>query len=231
MRRLLDELPADLRSLALTHPAFAPTRGQSYERLEFLGDSVLGLVITEELYRRWPELPEGELTRVRAGTVSRDACAQVAHEAGLGEAMVAEAAGRGAAAEASAQRLSAQRNTLAALVESVVGAAHIAHGYEAIARHVLAVFEDRIAYAFKNRVDARSRLQELAAKTGAAVSWTEVGEDGPPHDRRFTARVQLGDVGTAASTEALSADGTGRSKQEAQQAASAALLVIMEDQG
>lgn len=241
VRRLLDDLPDDLHSLALTHPAFAPARERSFERLEFLGDSVLGLVITEAIYRRHPELDEGELTKVRAGTVSRDACAHVAREAGLGEAMVRQAAGRGAAFEATARRLSTQRNALAALTESTIGAAFLAHGYEAAAHLVLAVFEERIAHAFDNRIDARSRLQELASRDGTAVAWSELGEDGPPHDRRFTVEVQFGramdvdaaaDGTTAKVVEALRAEGTGRSKQEAQQAAAAALLALMDrDQG
>ena len=86
MQELLNDLPDDLRRRALTHPAFAAARAESFERLEFLGDSVLGLAITDELYRRFPDLDEGELTRMRAKVVSRDSCAVVARESGLGEA-------------------------------------------------------------------------------------------------------------------------------------------------
>lgn len=237
MRDLLDELPEDLRRRALTHPAFAESRNESFERLEFLGDSVLGLAITEELYRRFPDLPEGELTRVRAATVSRDSCEVVARSAGLGEAMVAHARAGGSAHEASAIRLSAQRNALAALAESVIGASFLAQGYEAVARRVVAAFEPRIAHALDNRIDARSRLQELASQSGAEVAWDELAEDGPPHDRTFT--VAVGWVGSGAATDGspaqdapLRATGSGRSKQEAQHAAAAALLALMDrDQG
>lgn len=225
MLDLLEELPSELRRRALSHPAFAESRAESFERLEFLGDSVLGLAVTQGLYERYPELAEGELTRLRASVVSRDACAQVARDTGLGEAMVEVAAARGAAHEASARRLATQRNALAALVEGVIGASFEAHGYEAVAHRVLAAFEDRIAFALDNRVDARSRLQELASRTGADVTWDELGEDGPPHDRTFTVGVKLAD-------DQLQARGSGRSKQEAQQAAAAALLEFMDrDQG
>ncbi|MCW2928564.1 MAG: ribonuclease [Thermoleophilia bacterium] len=243
MRTILDQLPEDLRVRALTHPAFARSREESFERLEFLGDSVLGLIVTEALFRRFPDLAEGELTKVRAAVVSRDACAEVARSNRLGEAMVEQASGRGAAFEATARQLAEQRNALAALTESVLGAAVLAVGYEALAPHALAAFEDRIAWALDNRVDARSQLQELASREGMALAWDELGEDGPPHDRRFTIAVQLGRASAPVATmdgsatgsdavAALRAEGTGRSKQEAQQAAAAAVLALMDrDQG
>jgi ribonuclease-3 len=244
VRELLDNLPEDLRARAVTHPAFAHTRADSFERLEFLGDSVLGLVITSELFRRFPQMPEGDLTKVRAVVVSRDSCARVAHEGRLGEAMVEQASGRGAAYRATAERLAQQRNALAALTESVIGAAFCAHGLEAVTDRVLAAFAERIEHGLANRVDARSRLQELASREGADVAWDELGEEGPPHDRRFTVSVTLAggepeasrqDGAAAASDtgsgDVLSANGTGRSKQEAQQAAAAALLALMDRQG
>jgi ribonuclease-3 len=239
---LLEDLPEDLRLSALTHPAFARTRAESFERLEFLGDSVLGLAITDGLFERYPDLPEGELTRLRAAVVSRESCADVARVNDLGPAMVEIAAARGAAHQASAERLAEQRNALAALTESVIGASFLTHGYEAVAPRVLAVFEDRIAYALENRIDARSQLQELASREGADVTWDELGEDGPPHDRTFTVSVRLvgaalaagvdGSAGSTGAIDELRASGSGRSKQEAQQAAAAALLALMDrDQG
>jgi ribonuclease-3 len=228
VRRILDQLPADLRSSALTHPAFAPSREDSYERLEFLGDAVLDLVVTAAIFERHPELAEGELSRVRAATVSREACAEIALEHGLGKAMVAHAAGRGSAAEATATRLAEQRNAQAALVESVIGAGFVDRGYEGLAPDVLAAFEGRIAHALEHRIDAKSQLQELASRHGAAVSYEELGEDGPPHERRFTMEARV-DGGTHGSdTRVLRAEGSGRSKQEAQQVAAAALLAQME---
>lgn len=238
MQELLNDLPEDLRRRALTHPAFAPSRAESFERLEFLGDSVLGLAVTEGLFLRYPDLPEGELTRLRAAVVSRESCADVARVNGLGAAMVEIAAAGGAAHEASAERLADQRNALAALTEGVIGASFVAHGYAAVAPRVLAAFEDRIAHALENRIDARSQLQELASREGADVTWDELGEDGPPHDRTFTVSVRLagagvtaGMDGTADGTAAideLRATGSGRSKQEAQHAAAAALLALMD---
>ncbi|MCW2962152.1 MAG: ribonuclease [Thermoleophilia bacterium] len=226
MRGILDQLPDDLRSRALTHPAFAPARADSYERLEFLGDAVLDLVITAAIFERHPDLAEGELSRVRAGVVSRDACAAVAQESELGEAMVAHAAGRGSAAEATARALAGQRNAQAALVESVIGAGFLVGGYEAVAPKVLAAFEGRIEHALANRIDAKSQLQELASRDGGAVAYGELGEDGPPHDRRFRMEARI-DGGSSA-TKSLRAEGVGRSKQEAQQVAAAALLAQME---
>jgi ribonuclease-3 len=227
---LLDDLPADLRRRALLHPAFSATHAESYERLEFLGDSVLGLAITAALYERYPDLDEGELTRVRASVVSRDACAAVADASGLGAAMVEQAAAEDPAHRHTAERLAELRNARAALVESVLGAAFLAHGFEAVSSSVVAAFEDRIVHALDNRVDARSRLQELASREGTEVTWTEAGEDGPPHDRTFTAMVHYAGVGNAG--EELRATGSGRSKQEAQQVAAAALLALMDrDQG
>jgi len=229
VQALLDELSDDMRRRALTHPAFARSRADSFERLEFLGDSVLGLAITEALYLRYPDLPEGDLTRLRAAAVSRDSCAQVARDHDLGAAMVELAAARGEAHRTTAERLAQQRNALAALTEGVIGASFLEHGYEAAARHVLAAFEGRIEYALDNRIDARSQLQELASRDGAHVTWDELGEDGPPHDRTFTVAVQVADE---ADGRALQATGSGRSKQEAQQAAAAALLSLMDrDQG
>ena len=241
MKRILEALPEDLREQALTHPAFARTRAESFERLEFLGDSVLGLAITEELYRRFPKLPEGELTRVRAAVVSRDSCEVVARESGLGAAMVEHAAAVGEAQRANAERLADQRNALAALVESVIGASFLAGGYEAVSRRIVAVFEDRIEHALENRVDARSQLQELASRTGADIEWGEPSAEGPPHERTFSVGVSWVDTNgdgaavDAASTasedtDVLRASGSGRSKQEAQHAAAAALLALI-DQG
>ncbi|MCW2921279.1 MAG: ribonuclease [Thermoleophilia bacterium] len=242
MHELLEDLPEDLRLRALTHPAFATSRAESFERLEFLGDSVLGLAITDGLFERYPELPEGELTRLRAAVVSRESCAEVARANGLGAAMVEIAAARGTAHQASAERLAEQRNALAALTEGVIGASFLTLGYAAVAPRVLAVFEDRIAYALENRIDARSQLQELASRAGADVTWDELGEDGPPHDRTFTVSVKLAGMARATGTDGtvdgdasmneLRASGSGRSKQEAQQAAAAALLALMDrDQG
>jgi ribonuclease-3 len=240
VHRLLDQLPLDLRSQALTHPAFAASRDLSFERLEFLGDSVLDLVVTEAIFAQHPDLDEGELSKVRAATVSRESCAEVAREAGLGTAMVAFAVSFGAAHEATAERLSGQKNALAALTESVIGAGFLALGYSAVAPLVLAAFEGRIEHALTHRVDAKSHLQELASRMGTAVSYDEVGEDGPPHDRRFTMAARLTGSGSGGATKdsgdaavaisELQAEGTGRSKQEAQQSAAAALLALM-DQG
>lgn len=226
MHALLALLPADLHEQALTHPAFVDQRTRSYERLEFLGDSVLSLAITDALMSGHPELSEGELTRVRSIVVSRDSCEVVARAAGLGEGMVAVADTRYAApAQRIAREYATQRNTLAALCEAVIGAAFQAAGWSAVAPLVVAAFEPRTAWALVNRVDARGELQESADRVGATVTFELVGTEGPPHDRRFTMRVTTGEGPGAWS--AASAEGSGRSKQEAQRLAAAALLAIV----
>ena len=239
MRELVDTLPEDLRARALSHPAFV-ARTASFERLEFLGDKVLGLAVTQFAYERFPELPEGELTRIVNSVVSRTTCEEVARELGLGAAMVAHVDGLGVANAAEARKYAEQRNALAALVESLLGAAFLAFGFEAAARHALAVFEDRILAARDNRADAKSRLQELASHDGTEPLYEEVGREGPAHDLRFTVSARLVAIGalqdgSGAAQEdmgALRASGTGRSKQEAQQAAAAALLALIDrDQG
>jgi ribonuclease-3 len=221
VKSLLESLPHELRVHALTHPAFAAQRDESFERLEFLGDSVLDLVITEAIYLRYPDLAEGELSRIRASVVSRASCAVVGEANGLGAAMVDIAAAHGTTQGATAARLAPQRNALAALVESTIGAGFLAHGYDEIAPRVVAAFEERIRHACENRIDAKSQLQELASRDGADVTYEAVGEEGPPHDRRFTMTARVGH---------LSANGTGRSKQEAQQEAAASLLAVLEQE-
>lgn len=239
MLDLLDTLPDDLRARALSHPAFVG-RADSFERLEFLGDAVIGLAVAHAAYRHFPDLPEGDLTRIVNDVVSRVTCEQVARELGLGEAMVAHVDGLGVANAAEARKYAEQRNALAALVESLLGAAFLAFGFEAAERHALAVFEDRVLAGRDNRADAKSRLQELASRDGAEPLYEEVGREGPAHDLRFTVSARLVAIGGRQDAPgpwqhdmgALRASGTGRSKQEAQQAAAAALLTLMDqDQG
>lgn len=232
---LLEDLPDDLRLNALTHPAYSNTRAGSYERLEFLGDSVLDLVITNLIYRSYPDLDEGSLSKLRAVIVSRDSCEKVAVALGLGDAMITAAARYGAVAIATAKKLSVQRNALAALTESVIGAAFLAHGLEAITPVLEEVFADRIEHALLNRIDAKSELQELASREHAVIRYEEVNAEGPAHDRRFTMAAVVVDMGFSdgdSSSESksvselvgLRAEGAGRSKQEAQQVAAAAVL-------
>lgn len=227
MKALLDILPPDLRDRALLHPAFASRRADSYERLEFLGDAVLGLVVAEEIYRRFPEMGDGDMSKVRAAAVSRDACDLVAQDARLAEAMVERVAAAMPAERDRAEHLAAQRNARAALVESVIGAAFETCGYDVVAPLVRDCFEGRIEHALDNRADARSSLQEWADQSGMKVAYGSFTEEGPPHDRRFTVEariVERGDGVTESDGQGPRATGSGRSKQEAQRQAAAVLL-------
>lgn len=210
-------LPPDLRAEALTHREWAPRRSGSYERLEFLGDAVLGVIVTTALFTRHPDRTEGELTRMRQRVVSREACAEVADACGLPQAMI-DAAPAHRTGEATA--MAASRNVKAALAESVIGAGWLGPGPDATATAVLGAFARALDAAPDRMLDAKSALQEhVQGRGGHAVRYEITGHDGPPQDRTFHARVMQGDrvLGT----------GSGRSKQAAeQQAAQAALQQV-----
>ena len=219
LRQLLNRVDDDaLRRRALTHSGWAPTHGESYERLEFLGDAALGLAIGAELFRRFPDRPEGELSRIRAATVSRGACADVARDAALGPLMRETAP-----AEADARLLDEfedHERVLAALTESVIGACYLALPVEDVLEAVVASFEAAIAHAVSHQVDAKSRLQEYAQARGDRVAYEVLAAEGPDHERSFTIRARLLDGGR----EAV---GTGKSKKVAEQAAATELLQLV----
>jgi ribonuclease III len=145
---------------------------------------VLGLAIAQALYERFPDYPEGQLAKIRAHVVSRQSCAVVGRRMGLGGRLMERGVGEVPADEL--ERLSINRNVLAALVEAALGALYIEHGFEAIRPAVLAAFEDRIDYALTTYVDYKTELQEELARRGASVSYQVLEVEGPPHDRRFT---------------------------------------------
>jgi ribonuclease-3 len=214
---LLHLLDADLRQEALTHREWAPRRSGSYERLEFLGDSVLGVIVTAELFSRHPDRTEGELTRMRQRVVSREACAQVADDCGLPQAMV-QAAPPSRADDAAA--MAARPNVKAALAESVIGAGWIGPGRDATTSAVLGAFAQALDAAPSRMMDPKSTLQELVQGAGGPpVRYEITGHDGPPQDRTFHARVLRGDQ--------VLGSGSGRSKQAAEQQAAAAALQAM----
>jgi ribonuclease III len=208
LAQLIDELPPERLRNAFTHASWAEDRSESYERLEFLGDSVLGLAIAQELYDRFPDYQEGRLAKIRAHVVSRQSCAVVGRRLQLGERL-SQHAGTGDADELG--RLAANRNVLAALVEACLGALYMEHGFEPIREAVVAAFADRIDYAIEGHVDYKTELQEELARRGRAVSYSVLEVEGPPHDRRFTCAAVLdGEVMGV---------GTGPSKKAAEQAA------------
>ncbi len=195
-----------------THAAWAPDRASSYERLEFLGDSVLDLAIARALFDRFPDFSEGRLAKLRSHVVSRASCAVVARELGLGERLVE----RGELADDELQRLARNRNVLAALLEAALAALYLEHGFEVVERPVVDAFAARIEYASTSYVDFKTELQEELARRGRQVSYAVLEVDGPPHERTFTSAAVIDgeQVGV----------GRGRSKKDAEQAAAREVL-------
>jgi len=173
---------------------------------------VLELAIARALFDRFPDFTEGRMAKVRSHVVSRASCAVVSRELQLGERLAGEGT-------QDADRLSQNRNVLAALLEAALAALYLEHGFEAIEAAVVQAFETRIEYALNTFVDHKTELQEQLARTGRSVSYTTLKVEGPPHDRSFTAAAII-------DAEVLGT-GTGRSKKDAEQtAAKEALLTI-----
>jgi ribonuclease III len=219
LRSLLDQLPADLAAHVFTHASWTPKRSGSYERLAFLGDSVLSLAITSHLF---PNLEAerfgaGELTKIRAQTVSGRSCRDVAERLGVPERLAAAAP---PPAAASVPALIGTERVLASVIEAVIGACYLQFGYDRVASAVVEAFAPELAEALEHPVDFKSALQERLARRGATVSYQVVGEQGPPHDRTFTIVAQLGgeEIGR----------GAGRSKKDAEQVAAQAALENMD---
>jgi ribonuclease III len=179
---LIDSLPPPRLAQVFTHTSWAPDRPSSYERLEFLGDSVLELAIARVLFDRFPEASEGRLAKIRAHVVSRHSCAGVARELGLGERLTEYA---GEVPPPELQRIARSRNVLAALLEAAIAAVYLEHGFDTAAPAIVAAFEDRIEYARTSHVDNKTELQEALARTGRQVQYVVLEVEGPPHDRRY----------------------------------------------
>jgi ribonuclease-3 len=216
LRRLIENLPEARADQVYTHASWAPDRGSSYERLEFLGDSVLELAIARALYDRYPEFTEGRLAKVRSHVVSRQSCAVVARQLDLGKQLL----DRGADIPADElERLAKNRNVLAALLEAALAALFLEHGFERIEQPIVAAFDPRIEYALTTHVDYKTELQEALARRGQAVSYAVLDVEGPPHDRRFTCSAVIDgeQVGV----------GSGESKKAAEQEAAKQALVSL----
>jgi ribonuclease III len=203
LQGFIDRLPAELLEHVFTHTSWAPDRASSYERLEFLGDSVLELAVARALYDRYPEFTEGRLAKIRSHVVSRQSCAVVARQLDLGRQLV----DRGVEIPADElERLSGNRNVLAALLEAALAALFLEHGFEPIEEPIVDAFDERIEYALTTHVDYKTELQEALARAGRSVSYSVLEVDGPPHDRRFTCAATIGGeqlgVGNGASKKA-----------------------------
>jgi ribonuclease-3 len=210
-------VPDELRRQALTHASWVERRHESYDRLAFLGDSVLGLAVSSDLFPRFPDAGAGRLTKLRAQAVSRQACAEVARDLRLPELLRIEAGHGGRSAE----ELVGSDRVLASICESVIGAVYLEHGYERTAPAVVAAFATQVDEALESPDDFKSLLQERLARRGDVVEYVIAHEEGPPHDRVFesVAQVEGEEIGR----------GAGKSKKSAEQSAALAALKAMDE--
>jgi len=197
-----------LLEMALTHRSFAYEQGklETNERLEFLGDAVLGIIVTDALYEEYPTLPEGDLAKMRAALVNMTVLADVAREIGLGEAVFL---GRGEAMTGGREKPSILADTL----EAVFGAVYLDRGIASSKKVVLDLFLPRIRGQVEGGTvqDYKTTLQELAAARLSTMPEYRIEESGPDHAKRFAATVVLAGENYGS--------GAGRSKKEAEQAA------------
>ena len=214
------DLPEELLSLALTHRSYAYEHGglPTNERLEFLGDAVLGLIVTDELYHRHPDRSEGDLAKLRASVVNTLALADVGRrlcEGGLGTHLLL---GRGEANTGGADKSS----ILADGMESLLGAIYLHHGIEISREVILRLFGPLLdaAPTLGAGLDWKTSLQELTAARGLGAPSYLVSSTGPDHDKEFTAVVVV--------METQYGSGVGRSKKEAEQKAAAATWKALE---
>jgi ribonuclease-3 len=181
---MIEALPPQGAAAVFTHSSWALERADSYERLEFLGDSVLELAIAHTLYERFPDFKEGQMAKLRSHVVSRASCAIVARELGLGQRLLENAVGH---ETEEMTRLATNRNVLAAVLEAALAALYLENGFEPVAGPLVDAFEGRIQFALFNQVDFKTELQETLARRGRSVSYSLLDAEGPPHERLFTA--------------------------------------------
>ncbi|HEX7717525.1 MAG TPA: ribonuclease III [Marmoricola sp.] len=213
------QLDPELLELALTHRSFAYENGglPTNERLEFLGDSVLGVVITETLYRNHPELSEGRLAKLRAAVVNARALAEVARTIGLGPHI---RLGKGEESTGGHDKSS----ILADTVEALIGATYLSGGFESAGTLVHLLFDPLLeaAAALGAGLDWKTSLQEFCAEHDLGVPQYVIEDAGPDHMKTFTAQVRV--------AERLHGHGVGRSKKEAeQQAAESAYRTLVDE--
>lgn len=206
----------ELLPLALTHRSWcAENHGYaSNERLEFLGDAVLGIVVTDHVYRTYAHMPEGELAKLRAGVVSAATLAEVARCLDLGRSLQL---GKGEDASGGREKPS----ILADALEALFGAIYVDGGFDAVAPIVLRLLDDHIleASAGPGNRDYKTQLQELAARLFEQLPTYDLRDEGPDHEKRFFATVRL--------TGMIKGEGEGRSKKQAEQAAARAAWIAL----
>jgi ribonuclease-3 len=209
LAELISELPADLRRRALTHATWTTNRTDSYERLAYLGDSVLALAVATDLIDRFPGVDAGGLTKIHNQAVSGVSCTAVGHALGVPE-MLREAEPDMELAIPARVLLGGAR-ALPEVTEALIGACFLAFGFDRTAEAVVVAFEGQIEAAAESPVDFKSALQELLAQRKARVSYEVIAESGPAHRRRF-------EVAAVVDEEQVG-KGRGRSKKVAEQAA------------
>jgi ribonuclease-3 len=201
----------ELLELALSHRSWCAENAEpdSNERLEFLGDAVLGLVVTDHIFRTYPSLPEGELAKVRASVVSAPTLAELAEKLELGSAV---RLGKGEDASGGREKPSILADTF----EAVIGAVYLDAGWREVERMLLEIMGDRIEEASKGPggQDYKTRLQEVVARRFDALPVYIVSAEGPDHAKVFQAQVEVDGV--------IRGDGRGRSKKQAEQVAARA---------
>ncbi|MDO7882526.1 ribonuclease III [Salinibacterium soli] len=211
------DIDPELLVLALTHRSYAYEHGglAHNERLEFLGDSILGQAVTVMLYRDNPELDEGELAKRRASLVSSAALSEVARSIGLGRFLLL---GKGEEQTGGRDKSS----ILADTVEALIGATYLDRGGEHATDLVLRLIRPLLdnPERFGAAMDPKTSLQELAARVGRGLPSYQVKDSGPDHSKRFHATVLLG--GTAVAT------GSGSSKKQAEMAAALEAWTILQ---
>jgi ribonuclease-3 len=207
---LIEDLPEDLRRQALTHSSWTERRVDSFERLAFLGDSVLGLSVAGTLYERFPDVAAGGLTKIHNQAVSGVSCAAVGRLLGVPKMLRANEPEEITAAIPAEVLLDGER-PLPEATEALIGACHVAFGFERTSAAVGEAFAPRIELASETRIDFKSALQELLAQRGARVSYEVTAATGPPHRRTFA-------VAAFVDSEQVGA-GEGRSKKAAEQVA------------
>jgi ribonuclease-3 len=207
----------ELLHLALTHRSYAYEHdvAETNERMEFLGDAILNLCVTDLLYARFPTYLEGDLAKLRASLVSEPALAMVAGELNLGESI---RLGRGESQSGGREKPSIKADAL----EAVLGAVYLDGGITSIRKLVKRLFGSRIEAAVGKEIpkDAKTRLQEIVTRAHGILPRYRVTGSGPDHAKQFRAEVYVNDEFFGA--------GDGRSKKEAEQAAAAEALVVLD---
>lgn len=219
LRALLDGLPESARRPVLSHSSWTSRRSDSYERLAFLGDSVLELAVSTHLFRTLEaeRFGAGRLTEVRAGTVSAAPCRRVAERLEVPRRMTEIAPENLRRRVADLVRT---ERVLASVCEAVIGACYLEYGYARTAEAVVAAFSPELEEALDHPADHKSRLQERLMARGRTVAYRVTDEIGSPHDRTFVVEAVVDDVVVGA--------GRGRSKKLAEQEAARQALATVQ---